>query len=1173
MRRLRRFLPIVGAKLRRRIKDYELIAGSGLFDPDWYLATYPDVSRSGMDALSHYLAFGGTEDRAPSQAFNARQYLAAHPELAATGANPLVHFLRHGEGRALMQARAEQANEPAGRFWFYIGDTLDWLETHDHLTGVGKVSMELFLASRKGPQDCIPCVMGGSPSGLIEEKRPEALRGLAKHLGLPADALLPAMEDPAQGAFRTPQPGDHVFFTGLIWAAPFIGLFRKLSSQGVTFSVLINDIIPIERPDLVGDAYATSFEEWLGTVVQTADVIFVSTPFVRDQILRWAALARLESKAVLELVTYGQRALEPRSDALMTRGPRAAKVSTDGFVLCVGTIDRRKNQLFLCRIWHELVARLGAERVPQLVLAGRDDLGLAGQDPALAELFASGKILVAEGLSDAEVAGLYGACLFSAFPSISEGYGLPVAESLLYGKLCLASDLPVVRAHAGDLIWYFPPDDLGVAVDLFRHAILEPEARDLGTAALKQGYRRPEWRGTLETMVAGGFRAQQAASLRFAHHTQKLSVPGAPDIVPGPVLMPAARWCSQTRPAVSILIVNRDDVPWTLECIRQIWTHTRNRTYEIIIADNGSDPDALAPLRRLGAGVRLLEIGCDRFRGEALNIAAEAATGRFLCLLDNRAWVQPEWLEALVSAAETDAAVGVVRPALLAPNGGKAAERHGTEAQDRLSELLPEGWDGTASAPALLLSRDLFLEAGGFDLSYEPIYCEDADLFLKVRALGRTLLDNPQARVVIPEGKAGSEPDADARDSLLATLNREKLRARWQAAPDVADGHSSTAPDHPPSQTETAGTEAPTAFLYTPYALTPGGGERYLLELANALSDQYQVTVVTRHRYSRLRLLNLGRELKVDLSRLKLASEEEFLAGPSPDLMVAMGNHIIPPVAARGKTCIFLCQFPFRQNGVPTGAEMQRLAGYGTIAVYSLYAATHIYAALRELKLRPPTVRILAPPVPLLHAGEREKKRHILTVGRFFVGGHSKRHDVLIEAFKSICHRFSEPVEFHLAGSVTPDTTNLDYLAQLQAAAQGYPIHFHVNCSAEELNGLYADATVYWHGTGLGVDLAEEPGRAEHFGISVVEAMSAGAIPCALDVGGPAEIITHGKTGFLYNSPDGLARLTQEIFSPDAAEPMQQMMRAARTRAHDFSGEAFARNVAHLVKDVTGTRS
>ena len=71
------------------------------FDPAYYLDRYPDVRRSGMDPLAHFLLFGAREGRQPDPLFDARYYLAANPDVSAAGANPLIHFLRFGwkEGR------------------------------------------------------------------------------------------------------------------------------------------------------------------------------------------------------------------------------------------------------------------------------------------------------------------------------------------------------------------------------------------------------------------------------------------------------------------------------------------------------------------------------------------------------------------------------------------------------------------------------------------------------------------------------------------------------------------------------------------------------------------------------------------------------------------------------------------------------------------------------------------------------------------------------------------------------------------------------------------------------------------------------------------------------------------------------------------------------------------
>src|SRR5206468_2751084 len=99
------------------------------------------------------------------------------------------------------------------------------------------------------------------------------------------------------------------------------------------------------------------------------------------------------------------------------------------------------------------------------------------------------------------------------------------------------------------------------------------------------------------------------------------------------------------------------------------WANTIGVRYEIIIADNGSDPGELSSLVALGTGVRLLKLGVNRFFGEANNIAAEHAKGRYLCLLNNDAFGQPGWLQQLVNCMQAHPHAGAVGPLFLFPDG------------------------------------------------------------------------------------------------------------------------------------------------------------------------------------------------------------------------------------------------------------------------------------------------------------------------------------------------------------------------------------------------------------------------------------------------------------------------------------------------------------------------
>ncbi|WP_294539539.1 glycosyltransferase [uncultured Rhodoblastus sp.] len=1072
--------------------------------------------------------------------------------------------------------------------WHYVGDTRDWLRRHSHLTGVGRVSIEIVKAAlAEAPLRTAACVYDRKRrvlTGLSHEAISELLSQ-----GNYAGEQAPAPKMPRQGeAFdvRKPEPGDHVFFNGLVWTPMFEEIFGDLSRRGVAFSVLVHDIIPIERPDLVSADIAASFENWLVVAVNTANCIFVSTQHVKNEICRWALLAGVEIRGSIECIAFGQTALNRSPEAIPSGLEKNLdKLERGNFVLSVGTIDRRKNQALLCQIWVRLTAELGASAAPQLVLAGRDDIGVESLGADVAALVRSGKIHVADGLGDGEIASLYESCLFTLFPSLAEGYGLPVAESLSFGKLCIASDLAVIREHAGGFPWYFPAGDLDAAQALILRALLQPEQRQAAERAIAAGYAASGWGETFSELAGSARGVLAAPSRTVAHGRQRYDIDGTAAFATSAALALARKWCAEDDPLVSILIVNWNAAALTLECIRQVWSQTSAVPYEIIVVDNGSAELDVQHLRQLAKGVRLIELGCNRFFGEANNIAAEAASGKYLCLLNNDAFVMEGWLAPLVEKLEGDPEVAAAGPLFLYPDatvqeagaridGTGIPERFGRGEKTPTAETLEEKQVDYISAALLLVSRDNFVLSGGFDMKYEPAYYEDTDLCFKFRALGKKVIYEPRSRTVHVEGaSANADAAAELRRRYLGDLNRNKFLSRWGNYLQNRDAAALAAAlpqflpggDPRPFPGSAIGAGKPTAVLYTPVDLTSGGGERYLLSLGIALADRYNIKLATRYRYSRLRLQQLSCEFGVDLSPIILTDEAAMLAGEKPALFVAMGIHVIPPIEPIGEFNIYHCQFPFEMDPLPSDAEFASLERFQKVIVNSEFTRGHYRKSL-PLKTGEdrPVVEIVSPPVPAFIGDATAKKGMILSVGRFFVGGHNKRQDAMIDAFKSLWRGPGDPLELHLAGAAMPSAKSMDHLFRLMEEAEGYPIHFHINASREKLAELYRDSAIYWHAAGYGTNLDAHPSRAEHFGISLVEAMSAQVVPIAFNAGGPAEIISHRENGFLYGDKQELIALSREALDPDAEPQRIRLARAAALRARDFSETVFQNRVREI---------
>jgi glycosyltransferase involved in cell wall biosynthesis len=228
---------------------------------------------------------------------------------------------------------------------------------------------------------------------------------------------------------------------------------------------------------------------------------------------------------------------------------------------------------------------------------------------------------------------------------------------------------------------------------------------------------------------------------------------------------------------------------------------------------------------------------------------------------------------------------------------------------------------------------------------------------------------------------------------------------------------------------------------------------------------------------------------------------------------------------------------------------------------YQVVAANSPYTAGWVEKLWGRSAPVLPPPVRLRAGGA--KQAVILAVGRFFpnVSGHSKKQLELVEAFRLACTHGLEGWELHLVGGC--NDSERGYVETVRKAAVGLPVFFHVNARGEDLTELFSSASVFWHAAGFGEDLQTHPDRFEHFGISVVEAMSAGAVPVVYEHGGPAAIVREAACGELFATTDELATKTVALVRDDARR--QQLAAMACSRATEFAYDRFAERLDALV--------
>lgn len=207
---------------------------------------------------------------------------------------------------------------------------------------------------------------------------------------------------------------------------------------------------------------------------------------------------------------------------------------------------------------------------------------------------------------------------------------------------------------------------------------------------------------------------------------------------------------------------------------------------------------------------------------------------------------------------------------------------------------------------------------------------------------------------------------------------------------------------------------------------------------------------------------------------------------------------------------------------------------------------------------------VLWPPVALRAGEAGPRDRVILSVGRFFAAdrGHSKQQLEMVRAFRSLCAAGHGDWTLHLVGGCADE--DRDYLDAVRSEAEGLPVEFHIDATGAELDALYRTGALYWHAAGLGVDVRRDPVRAEHFGITTCEAMSAGLVPVVADVGGQREVVRNEVDGFTVHGFDELVARTVQLIDDDGLRA--RMGAAARRRAVEFGPEAFGERLTDIVR-------
>lgn len=286
------------------------------------------------------------------------------------------------------------------------------------------------------------------------------------------------------------------------------------------------------------------------------------------------------------------------------------------------------------------------------------------------------------------------------------------------------------------------------------------------------------------------------------------------------------------------------------------------------------------------------------------------------------------------------------------------------------------------------------------------------------------------------------------------------------------------------------------------------------------------------------------------------------------DLFINCQHNIYHPTS---KKSLFVCHFPHRPmeqiNLQIPGFEKSQLKRMYTRS-YDGYVSNSSFTESWMNKYWPDIGKtkreVLCPPVLPDNARcaiPLKKDKVILTCGRL---DPEKKALELAKIF-ILNRKHFEGYEFHIAGTAYHNIPELrDYYMKLQQLANSHSfIHLHIDLTQAQLFDLYRRASIYWHGMGFLEDIETNPIRTEHFGITIVEAMSQGCIPVVHRSGGAYQVTrAAGLQTDWATEQEAVSIISQLIKTKDLTHLRSRMIEASLL----YSEEAFDRQFVQIAR-------
>lgn len=397
-------------------------------------AAWRSAGGAALDAIAAAVRRRGDDLRRPSR-YGVEEALAACAGPVATKAVPANSAIDY----LIVNGRIGEEIGPP-RLLVDVSET----SRRDAGTGIQRVVRRTVdgLRDTRGPdrggRQVVPVVL-----------TPEGAR-TAPRFGATADACVPL------------RAGETLLMLDSSWTRypDFAGTFRTVRRHGGRVVTVVYDLAPLLHPEVVADGMSAAFETWFRHALVESDGLACISRAVADEVVRYVRLHALPHRDGLRVGWWHLGSDLP--SAGNGRGPASPELKRfldrpEPVFLMVGTIEPRKRHEVVLRAMETLWDGGSAAR---LLIMGREGWRVSGLSARLrAHPEAGRRLFWVEGPDDDALSLAYAGARALLFPSLYEGYGLPVVEAARAGLGSVCTNIPVLREVGGPGALYVPVDD------------------------------------------------------------------------------------------------------------------------------------------------------------------------------------------------------------------------------------------------------------------------------------------------------------------------------------------------------------------------------------------------------------------------------------------------------------------------------------------------------------------------------------------------------------------------------------------------------------------------------------------------------------------------------------------------------------------------------------------